>query len=1323
MFKLFRKKNDAAATSQHNRKNPPSSSSVKRSLLSLEPRLMFDAAAAATASEVASEQVAQEQAEAAVSSDSTADSRTTDQVESQGVLDAIATYNPGESRTEVVFVDPTVPNYQELLSGMDPNIEVIMLDGGQDGVEQMATTLSGRSGIDAIHLISHGSAGQLQLGTSMLNAESMSGEYVDALATIQQSLSEQADILVYGCGFAEGDTGQAAVNLLAEMTGADVQASTDLTGNILLGGDWDFEVSTGTIETALAIDYDAQMNWAGLLGTETVKDTFSAESYANNKGTESWSSSWSEIDADGGGASGGDVQINSGQLRIDTDSVGNAISRGVDLSHATSATLTFKYTNRLSGGDRIELRVSTDGGANYQTLSGGIFSNMTNSGGGTASFDLSEYMSANTRIQFLVTGTGGGDRLYVDNVQVSYDTGPTNTAPTISNLSGDRLRYTEGDGAVVIDQGAGAFVSDSDSANLDSGQLTVSIPYGNEPTEDVLSIRHQGSGIGQIGVSEHTVTYEGVAIGTFSGGAGGNNLVITFNSNATPMSVTALVANITYEDINNDSPAEGSLTIRFALTDGDGGRSGNYDVSAYVRGVNDAPTDLSLSANRVAENAVNGTVVGTITSTDPDSGDTKRYSLTDNAEGRFAINSSTGVITVANGSLLNYEAAATHNLTVRVTDRGGLTYDESFTIHLTDVNEAAPTITSNGGGATASISVAEHTTTVTTVTASDADTRQTLTYSIAGGADAAQFTIDSSTGALSFVTAPNFESPTDAGGNNVYDVTVQVSDGSGAVGTQAISVSVTNVNEGPRGADATITINEDTSHTLTTANFGFSDVDVGDSLSAVRIDTLPTAGSLALSGVAVTAGQVVSAADITAGHLMFTPAADANGTSYASLTFSVQDSHNTYDAAPNTLTFNVTAVNDAPVLVTNEGGRVSEGGSIALSAKNLAVIDADAGADELQYRLTALPANGLILLKGSPLSLKDTFTQADIDNGIVEYQHNGSATDSDSFVFIVEDGAGGALSESTFKIGIAPTNDAPTDLSLSSNTVAEHAATGTVVGTVTGTDPDTGDTMTYSLTDTAGGRFAIDATTGQLTVADGSLLNYESAASHTVAVRVTDSGGLSYDKTFTIQVSHVHEAQTVPLESSTLDEGLVSSLFINAVPTQSEASQTVDVPSDGDNDMTEAESYPPNDAPHTAEASTNPVSTVEPRTAEHHPAQDTQEQVLTHERDGQQAASTGIPVTTGATDSTESPNAPSQDSGPWPWSQSDGVEMAENESAGLGLSLAIGLAGLAGQGSQATKERMMSVKAQLQALHQKHPSRNTTQEAEQHEKKETAPDG
>ena len=113
------------------------------------------------------------------------------------------------------------------------------------------------------------------------------------------------------------------------------------------------------------------------------------------------------------------------------------------------------------------------------------------------------------------------------------------------------------------------------------------------------------------------------------------------------------------------------------------------------------------------------------------------------------------------------------------------------------VGNSAPVINSNGGGATASIWVAENVTAVTTITATDANTSQTLTYSIVGGSDAAKFTINSVTGALSFITAPNYESPTDSGGNNVYDVTVQVSDGIGGVDTQAIAVTVTNVNEAP----------------------------------------------------------------------------------------------------------------------------------------------------------------------------------------------------------------------------------------------------------------------------------------------------------------------------------------------------------------------------------------------------------------------------------------------------------------------------------------------------------------------------------------------
>src|SRR5262245_65329982 len=116
-------------------------------------------------------------------------------------------------------------------------------------------------------------------------------------------------------------------------------------------------------------------------------------------------------------------------------------------------------------------------------------------------------------------------------------------------------------------------------------------------------------------------------------------------------------------------------------------------------------------------------------------------------------------------------------------------------IRVLNLNEA-PTITSNGGGASAAVSVAENTTAVTTVTATDPDAATTLTYSIAGGADAALFTINSSTGALSFLATPNLQAPTDTVANNVYDLTVRAAYGPLSY-DQPIAVSVTNVNEAP----------------------------------------------------------------------------------------------------------------------------------------------------------------------------------------------------------------------------------------------------------------------------------------------------------------------------------------------------------------------------------------------------------------------------------------------------------------------------------------------------------------------------------------------
>ena len=112
----------------------------------------------------------------------------------------------------------------------------------------------------------------------------------------------------------------------------------------------------------------------------------------------------------------------------------------------------------------------------------------------------------------------------------------------------------------------------------------------------------------------------------------------------------------------------------------------------------------------------------------------------------------------------------------------------TVTVTVTGTNDA-PVITSNGGGATGTVSLAENTTAVTTVVATDPDAGATRTFSIIGGADAALFRINAQTGVLEFISPPNFEAPTDQNGDNVYDVVVQVSDGT-LTDTQTLSVTV-----------------------------------------------------------------------------------------------------------------------------------------------------------------------------------------------------------------------------------------------------------------------------------------------------------------------------------------------------------------------------------------------------------------------------------------------------------------------------------------------------------------------------------------------------
>ncbi|HEX8262335.1 MAG TPA: hypothetical protein VF547_05620, partial [Allosphingosinicella sp.] len=194
--------------------------------------------------------------------------------------------------------------------------------------------------------------------------------------------------------------------------------------------------------------------------------------------------------------------------------------------------------------------------------------------------------------------------------------------------------------------------------------------------------------------------------------------------------------------------------------------------------------------------AENGTAVGQVAAVDQD-GDPVTYLIAGGADAAlFRIDPSTGALSFA--AAPNFEAPAdsdgdnVYKVEVAAVS-GAFTDVQAFAVTVYNSNEPL-VITSNGGGAGASVSVGENSRAVTTVAATDAD-GTAPTYSIVGGADSARFTIDPQTGLLQFVTAPNHEAPTDADGDNVYRVVVQAGDGQ-FTDLQTLDVRVLNLRDG-----------------------------------------------------------------------------------------------------------------------------------------------------------------------------------------------------------------------------------------------------------------------------------------------------------------------------------------------------------------------------------------------------------------------------------------------------------------------------------------------------------------------------------------------
>ncbi len=433
--------------------------------------------------------------------------------------------------------------------------------------------------------------------------------------------------------------------------------------------------------------------------------------------------------------------------------------------------------------------------------------------------------------------------------------------------------------------------------------------------------------------------------------------------------------------------------------------------------------DLSPNGDTLTVTALRtGTEVGSGTAGEVGTAIVGQYgSLILNADGTYTyqVNNANAEVNALNGA-----QSLSDSFTYTVTNTHGLSDTATLTVTVKGANDV-PIV-----DATAAIALAENTLAVTTVTATDVDNGDVITYSLSGGADKDLFEIDPATGVISFKAAPNAEAPADADGNHSYELTVEVSDGKGGVATQTLVVTVSDVNE----------------FAVTTP--------IDSNLATNTVDENADADTV----VGITA--LASDADAT-----------TNGVTYS--------------------------------LVDNAGGALK--------------INSTTG-------VVTTTGNSINFEANSSLSITVRATSAD-----------------------------GSTADANFTVGVNDLNEfevtTPTDTNADANKVDENVAAGTVVGiTAFASDGDaTNNTVSYSLTNDAGGRFAIDATTGVVTTTAVGL-DREFDNAHSIIVRATSADGSTANRAFSIGVNDVNEfAVTTPIDINTDDNVVLDNVVANTV--------------------------------------------------------------------------------------------------------------------------------------------------------------------------------
>ncbi|MFC5281964.1 putative Ig domain-containing protein [Pedobacter alpinus] len=437
-------------------------------------------------------------------------------------------------------------------------------------------------------------------------------------------------------------------------------------------------------------------------------------------------------------------------------------------------------------------------------------------GNGSSSFTASGTLTAiNTALDaatFTPTpnlfGTNAGSISFVSN----DGTVNSNTATVTFNISGvnDDPTFTGLPASVTVVEDA---INADLSGALSSGTFN-DIDAGSNNVTLTLSVNQGTLNYANPFGTGVNITGPGTSTGTFTGTV--QNIETYLNINT----------NVVYTPPANLSGLNAATLTVSANDNGNTGSGGGQTVvlgqiQINITPVNDAPTDIVLSPTSINENVAANSTVGSLTTTDPDAGNSFTYTLvagtgnTDN--GSFSISGANLRIT----NSPNFEVKNSYSVRIRTTDQGGLFYEETFTITINNVNETPTDIALSANSINENVAANSQ---VGTFTTTDPDASNTFTYTLVAGAgstDNASFNISGSS--LRITDSPNFEV------KNSYSVRIRTTDQGSLSYEKVFTININNVNDAPIVANAIPNQNatEDQAFNFQFALNTFADMDAG----------------------------------------------------------------------------------------------------------------------------------------------------------------------------------------------------------------------------------------------------------------------------------------------------------------------------------------------------------------------------------------------------------------------------------------------------------------------------------------------------------------